>query len=175
MFGVEWLKRVLTTKPRPRTQYLAETWIRVILVVLWGVVTVVNCQKVYYALQTDPEVWVVGYVEKFRDVYRKRGSRGRAYDAVIEVSFDYMGKRYEVREKGYNFNTATYEQAKDKRWIKVYVVPGNPEKSMLSTGVTGKDWTLLVIACLLELVLIGSAGNLVYDLYRKKEPWLDWE
>ena len=67
MFGVEWLKRVLTTKPRERTRYVTESWLRVVLVLYWSVVTVVNSQSVYYALQTHPDVWVVGSVEKFRD------------------------------------------------------------------------------------------------------------
>ena len=171
----EWVRNLVLSLRHPRTQYLAETWFRVLMVVLWGVVTVLNGQKVYYALQTDPEVWVVGHVEKCRDVYKKRGSRGRAYDSVIEVSFTYKGKHYEVREKGYNFNSSIYEQAKSKRWIRVYVVPAKPEKSMMSPGMTRRGWTVFVIASLIELLLAGSALHLIYDLYRKKKPWLKWD
>ena len=110
MFGVEWLKRVLTTKPQERTRYVTESWLRVVLVLYWSVVTVVNSQSVYYALQTHPDDWVVGSVEKFRDGHLLRDIKGREKDAVIEVEFVYKGKTYRVSEKGYNFNRSIYVQ-----------------------------------------------------------------
>lgn len=171
MFGVEWLKRVLTTKPRERTRYVTESWLRVVLVLYWSVVTVVNSQSVYYALQTHPDVWVVGSVEKFRSAHLLRDSVGREKDAVIEVEFVYKGKTYRVNEKGYNFNRSIYVQARDTGWVRVYVVPEKPERSMMSTGVPQRYWTYFVIMWLLEVLLIGYAVHIFYQLYRKDTPW----
>lgn len=169
MASLEWLENNAYTKHQRCSSHLALACLLAFLSAVWGWPTFSSWRGIYYALQADSGIRAVGYVEGYRDVFRRRNSASRSCKSILKVALEYGGNVYTIDRKGFNFTQSRYERAKESRRVTVYVNPENPAASVLSLGVPPETWIIHSIVGLAELVLLGCSGYFFCLYYRKEE------
>ena len=92
-------------------------------------------------------------MESYRNGYK---------DKHLKVAIDYQGETYTVTSRGQYFTRQMFEKAIETRRVTVYVNPDNPEKSVMSLGVSPSSWVMLAF---LSAVSAGFMGTAVYQLW----------
>ena len=113
-----------------------------------------NC----YILQADSGIEVEGYVESYREGYKKNR---------LKVAIEYLGDTYTVTRRGQKFTPRMFAEAIETRRVTVYVNPANPEKSVMSLGVYPSSWVVPLIVAAVSLGVFCMAGRELWN-YRRE-------
>lgn len=144
MAKMDWLENNAYTKHQNRSANLTGALAFLLFALLWGWPVFHIWQDTCNILQADANTTVEGYVEQ---ITRKR----------IEVHIEYNGKDYTVRNKGHYFTWAMHDAARKNRRVTVYINPDNPEKSVMSLGISPATWTGITVFTLAELGFLGAS------------------
>ena len=144
---MEWLENNAYSRQQNRSAMRIRCAVFAFIALVLGWLATHQFRDNYCILQADSGIQVEGYVERYREGYKK---------ARLEVAIEYQGNTYTVTRRGQHFTRQMFENAIATRRVTVYVNPGAPEKSVMSLGVEPASWvvpTILAVASLGFLVM----------------------
>ena len=150
---MEWLDNNAYTRQQDRSGMRIRCGVYAFFALVLGWLAMHMLRDNYYILQADSGIQVEGYVEKYRKGYK--GAR-------LEVAIEYQGELYTIIRRGQRFTRQMFDDAIQTRRVTVYVNPADPEKSVMSLGVTPSSWVMLAF---LSAVSAGFMGAAVYQLW----------
>ena len=153
---MDWLADNAYAKQQVRSGRRMRAVVYMLVSLFTGYVAYSLGKEAYHVVQADSGITVEGYVENYRDAFKMRRTR-------INVSMEYQGKLYTVRNKGYHFQRGDFEEAVSSRRVTVYVNPKSPVDSVLSLGVPR------IIPVIIGLVCAVSCGFLAFAV---SNAWL---
>lgn len=124
----------------------------------WGIALVLllipvrqSFTKIYYIHAAQDSPTMTGSVLLLEQDTSSR--QERRYHAMVELT--YQGKSYLITEAGFYFTPSMCEQAQESGSVPVYLNPEHPEKSVLSKGVTLRNYIAPSLFFCGALILIG--------------------
>ena len=157
MADMEWLENNAYTRTQTRSANLTGALAFLFLALLWSWPVSSIWKGVYCVLQADANCPVEGYVESYRDGYKK---------SHLTVAIEYRGETYTVVRQGYMFTRRQFENAIKSRRVTVYVNHDNPAESVMSLGIPLRMWIITVIVTL--PVVAGVGASLYFFCYYRR-------
>ena len=158
MADMEWLENTAYTRTQTRSANLTGALAFLFLALLWSWPVSSIWKGVYCVLQADANCPVEGYVESYRDGYKK---------SHLTVAIEYRGETYTVVRQGYMFTRRQFENAIKSRRVTVYVNHDNPAESVVSRSIPWTVWPTSLLPLL--FICIGiAAGRTAGRNIRKK-------
>ena len=147
-----WLDNNDYLEQQGRSEYRRASWL------CWGIALVLllvpvrqSFTRIYYIHAAQDTPTLTGTILKLE---RDTGTRQeRKYHAKVEMT--YRGRTYLITEAGFCFTQNMYEQALESGTVPVYLNPEQPEKSVLSKGITLRNYIAPGLFLCGSLLLFG--------------------
>ncbi len=154
MSNLSWLENNNYLEKKQKQEFSIAAW------VCWGIALILllipvrsSFLRIYHINAAQDTPTLIGHVLQLE---RKPSRQQQLYEARVEIT--YQGEVYTVTEAGFRFTDDMYERAMKSGTVPVYLNPDAPEKSVLSKGITPRNYILPALFSLIALALICSGA-----------------